>query len=60
MAEIQPDPKDVKKTTDRDGEIFQDALTENESKPPGDVREDAEDTDELDPDIENVEPTKRQ
>jgi len=31
-----------KRQTDRDGEIFQDDLTENESKPRGSVRDDAE------------------
>ena len=54
------DPKDVKKSTDRDGEIFQDALTENESKARGDRRDDVEHDERLDPDIENVEPTKQQ
>lgn len=36
---------------DRDGEIFQDELTENESKPRGAVREDAEESLKLDPDV---------
>lgn len=40
---------------DRDGEIFQDDLTENESKPRGAVREDAEETLELDPQVDSQE-----
>lgn len=50
--------KDVKKETDRSGEIFQDALTENESKARGSVRDDEEHELHLDPDIENVEKKK--
>lgn len=50
------DTKDVKKQTDRTGEIFQDALTENQSKPRGSVRDDTEHGLKLDPDTENVEP----
>lgn len=50
------DFKDVKKETDRSGEIFQDALTENESKARGSVRDDAQHDLKLDPNIENVEP----
>ncbi|MFN2450010.1 MAG: hypothetical protein ABR508_09550 [Candidatus Baltobacteraceae bacterium] len=52
------DTKDVKKTTDRAGEIFQDALTENESKARGSVRDDVDHGLRLDPDIENTEPKK--
>lgn len=52
------DTKDVKKQTDRGGEIFQDALTENQSKARGPERDDAEHEKQLDPNIENVEPKK--
>ena len=51
-------PDDLKKQTDRSGEIFQDALTENESKPRGSLRDDAEADLKLDPDVENTEPKK--
>lgn len=52
------DTNDVKKETDRSGEIFQDRLTENESKARGSVRDEAEHSKRLDPNIENVEPKK--
>ena len=44
-----------KRQTDRDGEIFQDDLTENESKPRGSVREDAEERLTLDPGVDSEE-----
>ncbi len=40
---------------DRDGEIFQDDLTENESMPSPSRREDAEETRRLDPNIDSQE-----
>ncbi len=42
-----------KNVRDRDGEYFQDAFTENESKPRGEVREDVEETTRLDPDVDS-------
>jgi hypothetical protein len=44
-----------KRDTDQFGEIFQDALTENESKPRGSVREEVEDTLNLDPNVDSQE-----
>lgn len=44
-----------KRSRDRAGEIFQDDLTENESKPRGERRDDAESTLRLDPDIDSQE-----
>jgi len=44
-----------KNVRDRDGEYFQDAFTENESKPRGEVREDVEETTRLDPDVDSQE-----
>ncbi|HEV3153154.1 MAG TPA: hypothetical protein VGZ02_05075 [Candidatus Baltobacteraceae bacterium] len=44
-----------KPRTDRDGEIFQDDLTENESKARGEVREDAEEQLDLDPQVDSQE-----
>ncbi len=52
------DTNDVKKTTDRSGEIFQDALTENQSKARGSVREEAEEDVKLDPDVQDVQEKK--
>ena len=43
---------------DRAGEIFQDELTENESKPRGPARDDAEHGIKLDPDVDSQEPKK--
>jgi hypothetical protein len=40
---------------DREGEIYQDDLTENESIPRPARREDAEETRELDPDVDSQE-----
>lgn len=40
---------------DRDGEIFQDDLTENQSKPRGPRREEDEETLNLDPDVDSQE-----
>lgn len=42
-----------KHVTDRTGEFFQDAFTENESKPRGAVREEVEETARLDPDVDS-------
>ena len=44
-----------KRKTDRDGEIFQDDLTENESKPRGAVREDVEEDLTLDSQVDSDE-----
>lgn len=44
-----------KRSRDRAGEIFQDDLTENESKARGERRDDAEATLRLDPDIDSQE-----
>lgn len=38
---------------DRDGEIFQDDLTENESMPSPAHREQADETEQLDPDVDS-------
>lgn len=43
---------------DRSGEIFQDDLTENETKARGEKRDDAEATLRLDPDIDSQEADK--
>lgn len=40
---------------DRSGEIFQDDLTENESKPCGEVRDEVEETLKLDPNVDSQE-----
>ncbi len=40
---------------DRDGEIFQDDLTENQSKPRGPRRDDAERDEKLDPGVDSQE-----
>ena len=40
---------------DRSGEIFQDDLTENESKPRGPERDDTAHSEELDPDVDSQE-----
>jgi hypothetical protein len=44
-----------KRSRDRSGEIFQDDLTENETKARGERRDDAEATLRLDPDIDSQE-----
>jgi hypothetical protein len=44
---------DDKLGRDRSGEPFQDEFTENETKARGEVREDAEDTLRLDPDVDS-------
>lgn len=44
-----------KRSRDRRGEIFQDDLTENETKARGEKRDDAEATLRLDPDIDSQE-----
>ena len=44
-----------KRSRDRAGEIFQDDLTENETKARGERRDDAEATLRLDPDIDSQE-----
>lgn len=44
-----------KPARDRDGEIFEDDLTDNESEPDGPVREDAAETLELDPQVDSQE-----
>jgi len=40
---------------DRDGEIFQDELTENQSKPRGPQRDDTEHSENLDPGVDSQE-----
>lgn len=44
-----------KHVPDRSGELYQDAFTENESKPRGQVRDDVEGTMHLDPDVDSQE-----
>jgi len=44
-----------KRKRDQFGEIYQDAFTENESKPPGAVREEVEETLKLDPNVDSQE-----
>jgi|GEM_PF-5193000 len=44
-----------KHVPDRSGELFQDAFTENESKPRGAVREDVEDSLQYDPGVDSQE-----
>lgn len=44
-----------KRKRDEFGEIFQDDLTENESKPRGAVREEVEETLKLDPNVDSQE-----
>lgn len=46
---------DDKLTRDRRGEIFQDELTENQSMPSPQRREDAEETKQLDPQVDSEE-----
>lgn len=48
------DVKD-KHIPDRSGELFQDAFTENESKPRGAVRDEVEGSTRLDPDVDSQE-----
>ena len=48
------DMKD-KHIPDRSGELYQDAFTENESKPRGAVREEVEDTLQMDPNVDSEE-----
>ncbi len=44
-----------KRTPDNSGELYQDAFTENESKPRGAKREDAESSMQLDPNVDSQE-----
>jgi hypothetical protein len=44
-----------KRIADRKGELYQDAFTENESKPRGEVRDDVEGSTQLDPDVNSQE-----
>jgi hypothetical protein len=44
-----------KRIADRKGELYQDAFTENESKPRGEVRDDVEGSTQLDPDVDSQE-----
>ena len=44
-----------KRIPDRSGELYEDAFTENESKPRGAVREEVEETERLDPDVDSQE-----
>jgi hypothetical protein len=48
-----------KRIRDRSGELFQDAFTENESKPRGAVREDVESSTQLDPDVDSQEADRK-
>ncbi len=44
-----------KRKTDEFGELYQDAFTENETKPDGAIREDVEDDLNLDPNVDSQE-----
>lgn len=47
-----------KRKRDEFGELYQDAFTENESKPRGAIREEVEETLELDPNVDSQEADK--